>query len=163
METLFFLFLGQFFFYTKSGSVYGCVDFTCSVGRFKSLLPLGPALILSFGKIHPIKFSSIGNKFRSSHLFINIMMLCSSDTNWDFCSKRAGDYFDNVQSVCDDTFVIPLSTLVIPLPLTSTFIFILSIFASSSSAVITSVGELFLHSSVISFCFTKFLVPQRFK
>ena len=83
-------------------------------------------------------------------------MLRSTDINWNFCSKRA-DYFDNARSICDHyAFVTPLS-------LTSTFIFVLSTFTSTSSAVTTSVGGLVLHTSAISFCFTEFLVPQRLK
>ena len=46
METLaFFIFGVVFFDLIKSGSVYGCVDFTCSSGYSRNLLPLGPAVI----------------------------------------------------------------------------------------------------------------------
>ena len=71
--------------------MYGCGGFTSSVGHSQNFLPLGSTITISlFGKISPIKSSWIGKKSRSSYLLINIVMLCSSDINWYFCSKKAG-------------------------------------------------------------------------
>ena len=104
-----------------------------SVACSKNLLQLGPVLILSlFDKIYPIKLSWVDKKLRSSHMFINVVLLWSSNINWGYCSKKSGTrlFWQWAQYM---RWHFP--TFVILLSLTLTFIFVLSTFSSSFSAV----------------------------